>query len=148
MSRIFAVFALLFVLALPSFGGDADKTYRFALDEWHPIEEIDGPITLHRIRLDNKEGRWTKSTLARPHNQEFLETILIQLEYTNEGSKKWKARLEVRWLDEDDEVIDGFTANETLEKKSARDVVQVSVSTLAYGVKRARNLEVKVHFVP
>ncbi len=124
------------------------KTYDFVMDDWHAIDEADGPVTLHRVRLDRKDARFTKSALARPHNQEFLETVRIQLEYTNTSSQKWSARLNVRWLDEDGQVVDGFSANESLDKKSARKVTQVSVSTLKYGLERAKTLEVEVHFEP
>jgi hypothetical protein len=124
------------------------KSYDFAIDEWQDIGEVDGPVTLHRIRIDRKEDRFNKSTLARPANLAYLEPVRFQLEYTNGASQKWKARVEVRWMDEDGVVIDGFSANETLDKKSAQKIAHASFSTLKYGIKRAKTLEVKVRFEP
>lgn len=136
------------VASAPLSAAEVVRTYDFTVDEWLEIQETDGAVTLHRIRIDRKEGRLTKSTLARPHNQEFLETVGIQLEYTNESSQKWRTRIMVRWLDEDGRVIDGFSANEEMEKKSARKIAQASVSTLKYGLERARTLEVEIRFEP
>lgn len=124
------------------------QSYDFALDSWNEIAASDGPITLHRLRLDLLEGRLTKSSLSRPHNHEYLETARVQLEYTNESTSKWKARVTVRWLDEEGRVIDGIGANETLDKKSARKVASVSVATLKYGLERAKKLEVEIHYEP
>ncbi len=124
------------------------KSYDFALDSWNEIGASDGPVTLHRIRLDLIEGRLTKSAMARPHNQQYLETARVQLEYTNESSAKWKARIDVRWLDGEGRVIDGLGANETLDRRSAKKVTGVSVSTLKYGLDRAKTLEVEIHYEP
>ena len=52
----------------------------------------------------------------------------------------------MRWLDAEGRVIDGFCANEKLDKKAAKQVVRVSVPTLKYAVERAETLEVTVHF--
>jgi hypothetical protein len=139
---------LLSTLGAAANAAEFVETYEFAVDEWRPIEESDGPVTLHRIRVDRKEDRLTKSALVRPYNQEYLEPVRIQLEYSNESSRKWRARIGVRWLDEDGTVIDGFSANETLQKKSAKKIVQASVSTLKYGISRARTLEVEIRFEP
>ncbi len=128
--------------------GVAERTYEFKLDDWMSLEVDETPIELHRLRMDRIEGRLTKSALSRPHNQEYLETVRIQLEYTNSSDRKWKARLNVRWLDADGQVIDGFSANETLEKRSARKIVQTSVSTLVYGLEQAETLEVEIHYDP
>ncbi len=124
------------------------QSYDFALDRWNEIESSDGPVTLHRIRIDLIEGRLTKSSISRPHNQDFLETARVQLEYTNESSAKWNARVTVKWLDADGKVIDGISANETLGKKSARKIAGVSVSTLKYGLEQAKTVEVEVHYEP
>jgi hypothetical protein len=133
---------------LAAVAGEVTKTYEFALHEWHGIDATDGPVTLHRIQLDTREGRFTKSTISRPYNQEFLETVQVQLEYTNESSGPWKARIGVRWLDEEKRVIDVISANEKLDKKAARQVTKLSLSTLKYGLERAETLEVTIHFEP
>ena len=129
-------------------GEEVVKTYEFEVDRWQEIGLTDGPVTLHRIRVDRKEDRLTKSVLARPYNQQYLEPIRFQLDYTNGSSSKWKARVTVRWLDEEGRVIDGFSANETLQKKSANKIAQASVATLKYGLQRAQTLEVEIRFEP
>lgn len=144
---IVAILALL-GLATGSSAAQLKQTYDFALDKWQPIEDSDGPVTMHRVRLDIVEGRLTKSAVTRPYNQEFLETVRVQLEYTNESSSKWKGRITVRWLDEDGKAIDGISANETFDKRSAKKINQVSLSTLKYGLERAKTLEVEIHYEP
>ena len=148
LNMAFATLALTLLAAVPAAAGEVDKTFDFELDAWHEIDVVDGPVKLHRIRLDQKKDRLTKSTLSRPYNQEYLENVRITLEYTNEATSGWKARLDVRWLDAEGRVIDGFGANEKLEKKAARQVVRVSVPTLKYGIERAETLEVKILFQP
>ncbi len=144
-----AVLALLALIATaPAAAAQFSQTYDFALDSWHEMEASDGPITLHRVRLDLIEGRLTKSSLARPHNSEYLETVRVQLDYTNTSTSKWTARVSVRWLDAEGRVIDGFSANEKLDRNSARKLAQLSVSTLRYGLDRAQTLEVEVHYEP
>ena len=149
--QILGTIAVALVLVLTASAALADevvKRYAFAIDVWQPIDATDGPVTLHRIRIDRKEDRITKSMLARPYNQQYLEPIRFQLEYSNNASKKWRARITVRWLDENDQVIDGFSANETLDKKSASKIAQASVATLKYGLAKAKTLEVQVRFEP
>lgn len=153
MRTMFKVLMFCSVIG-PLFGGnilgaaEVVKTYDFVVDEWNEIGETDGPVALHRIRIDRKEGRLTKATLARPYNQSYLEPVRFQLEYSNGSSEKWRARVTVRWLDEEGRIIDGFSANEDLGKKSAHKVAQASVSTLKYGLERAKTLEVEVRFEP
>lgn len=141
------LFAGLLLVAAPSASaGEVTKTFDFELDEWHDVAYTDGPITIHRIRLDRVEGRFTKSSVWRPHNNENLDTIRITIEYTNTDSKGWKARVTTRWFDGEDRLIDGFGANESFNKNSARKTVEVSVPTLTYGIDRAEKLELSVHF--
>lgn len=149
LNAMLAVIALALLLGAGAVDAAVvSKKYDFALDSWHDMDAADGPVTLHRMRLDVKEGRLTKSTLTRVYNSEYLETVRIQLEYTNESSGKWNARVTVRWRDAEGRVIDGFSANESLEKKSARKIAQVSLSTLKYGLARAKTLEVEIHYEP
>lgn len=152
IKSLFATAAVVAMFGLAPAGraeaAEVVRSYDFEIDEWHDIGEVDGPVTLHRIRIDRKEDRFNKSTLARPVNLAYLEPVRFQLEYTNGASQKWKARVEVRWLDEDGAVIDGFSANETLDKKSAQKIAQASFSTLKYGLTKAKTLEVKVRFEP
>lgn len=145
---VFVVTALTLLTTIPAGAGEVTRSFDFELDTWNDVDSVDGPVTLHRVRLDRKEERISKTLLSRPHNQEYLDVIRITLEYTNEASAAWKARLEIRWLDAEGRIIDGFGANEKLNKKAAKQVVRVSVPTLKYGVEVAKTLEVMVHFQP
>jgi len=149
-STLASALAVVWLLAITpaAHAGELVRTEDFTLETWYELEDGDGPIQLHRVRLDPKEGRVTKSSLFRPHNNEYLQTLGIQLEYTNTSDQKWDARINVRWLDEDGEVIDGFSGNETLSKKSAQKIVSMSVSTLKYGLARAKTLEIEIHYEP
>jgi hypothetical protein len=60
-----------------------ERSFEFKIGEWHALDTDTSPITLHRIRLDRKDARFSKSTLSRPYNQKFIDTIAVQLEYTN-----------------------------------------------------------------
>lgn len=134
--------------AVAADGAETVKTYQFSVDTWNPVSVEDGPVTLHRIRLDRKHDRLTQATLSRRANEEYLQPIRYHLEYSNTSSAKRRLRVTVRWLDEEGRVIDGFGATETLAKKSAQRVVQSSVATLKYGLDRAVTLEVELRFEP
>lgn len=141
--------ALLAALtAAPARALEVTKSFDFALEEWHELDASDGAVTLHRIRLNPQEKRLTKSRVFRPYNQEYLESVAIQLEYTNGSSTNWNARISARWLDEDGEVIDGFSGNEKLDKKAARKVTGLAVSTFRYGLEKAKTLEIAISFEP
>ena len=129
-------------------GAEVIRSYEFEVDAWQELALSDGPVTLHRIRIDRKEDRLTKAVLSRPHNQQYLEPVRFQLEYSNGASEKWRARVTVRWVDSEGRVIDGFSANETLAKKSAYKIVQASVSTLKYGLESAKTLQVEIRIEP
>lgn len=143
-----AAVLLLCATSAAAQGGEVAKTYDFAIDNWNEIAVEDGPVTLHRIRLDRKVGRISQANLARRFNEEYLQPIRFNLEYSNSSSAKRRLRVTVRWLDEEGKVIDGFGAAETLQKKSSHRVVQASVATLKYGLDRARTLEVEIRFEP
>lgn len=125
-----------------------EASYDFALHDWHALDQTDGAVTLHRFRLEPKTGRIDRSVLFRSKGQEYVRTIVFQMEYTNESSSKWDAKVEVAWLDSEGEVIDGFTATDSLSKKSARKIFSVSLPTLAYGLEQAETLRVQIHFTP
>ena len=145
---LLTAFAFTLLATAPAAAGEVTQTFDFELDAWHEIGIVDGPVKLHRIRLDRKEDRITKSVVSRPYYQEYLEVLRVTLEYTNEATAGWQARLDIRWLDDEGRVIDGFSANEKLDKKAAKEVVRVSVPTLKYAVQRAETLELKVHYQP
>ena len=143
-----AVFTALVMMGSTAGATEFERTYDFALDEWHEINDQDGPVTLHRIRINPKEGRVTRSSVLRPFNSEYLETVQIQLEFTNESDSRWRAQISLRWLDSEGRVIDGFTGNEVLGKGAARRITQISVPTLKYGLEVADKLEVGINYEP
>jgi hypothetical protein len=126
--------------------GEVTKTVPFALDEWIELGTTDGPVTLHRIRLA-KVGGSVKSKVFRPGNSEFLQDVTIELEYTNESAKDdWEAHLDVRWLDGSGEVIDGYDDTEGLDNDTRKDDATVTLSTLKYGLARAKKLQIDIDF--
>jgi hypothetical protein len=144
-----AVAAALLALALaaPAAAGEVDKTVSFALDQWIPLDSTDGPLTLHRIRLA-RHGSEVKSRLMRPGNSQYLEDVQIQVEFSNAASKDWEMRLDVEWLDGDGRVIDGYDDTENLDSDSHFDQQTVTLSTLRYGLERARKLHVRITYYP
>ncbi len=129
-------------------GESVNKTLPFELDRWYEIKSSEGPVTLHRIRLAAKEGLVSKSKIFRPGNSEYLETVQIQLEYTNSSSREWKAEMRIHWLDEQDRVIDGYNGSEDLGEEENFQHATVTLSTLKYGLDRAKRLRIKIDAVP
>ncbi len=119
----------------------------FALDQWIELNSNDGPVTLHRIRLAAHSG-FTKSKLMRPGNSEYLRDVQIQLEFTNDASKDWEARIRLEWLDGDGKAIDGYNDDENLDNDSRHDEQTVTLSTLKYGLERAKKLKVHITYQP
>lgn len=54
--------------------------------EWGVTVVAEVRSKLHRIRLDRKKDRVTKSVISRPYNQEYLDVVRVTLEYTNEAT--------------------------------------------------------------
>lgn len=133
--------------ALPAAAGEVDKNVNFAVDEWIELGATDGPVTLHRIRLA-RQGGFTKSKLLRPGNSEYLEDVQIQIDYTNDAKRDWEARLKVEWLDAAGEVIDGYNDTENLDGDSRHDEQTITLSTLKYGLAKAKKLRIEIDFHP
>lgn len=127
--------------------GQAEKTVPFELGRWVELGASDGPVTLHRIRV-LKEGGVTKSKLFRPGNSEYLTDVRIELEYSNEGSHDWEARLHIAWLDAAGDAIDGYNDGENLDSDSRHEKATVTLSTLRYGLDRAKSLRIRIGFDP
>lgn len=143
-----AVAAVAALLAAPvAFAGEVEKTVPFELDHWVELAAADGPVTLHRIRVA-RVTRSAKSRLMRPGNDEYLEDVQIQLEFTNDATRDWEAGLAIEWLDAAGQPIDGYHDSENLDSESHRDVQTVTLSTLRYGLERAKKLRLRVAFHP
>lgn len=146
-TRLAAAALALALAASPALAGEIEKKVPFELDRWIDLGASDGPVTLHRIRLA-RQGRGAKSKLMRPGNSEYLEDVRIELEFTNDATRDWEARLRLVWKDAQGEVIDGYSDTEGLDDKSRHDVQTVTLSTLRYGLERARSLELRIDFYP
>jgi hypothetical protein len=141
--------ALAAVLLLPvaTFAGTVEKDVAFKLDQWIELASTDGPVTLHRVRLV-RQGGVTKSSFMRPGNSKYLDDIQIQLEFTNDSSNDWEARMSIEWLDGEGRPIDGYQGEEGLDSEQRHDQQTVTLSTLKYGLDRARKLKISIDTNP
>ncbi len=129
-------------------GGPVDKAVPFELGKWIDLEHTEGPVVLHRIRVVEQTGTITKSTIFRPVGSEYLKTVQIQLEYSNSATKDWDCFMQVEWVDADDKVIDGYRDSESLDDREAHDATTVTLSTLKYGLEKARTLKIRLEVRP
>jgi hypothetical protein len=125
--------------------GEFEKQVPFAFDQWFDLNSHDGSATLHRIRIV-REKQSAKSRIMRPGNSEYLQDVQIQLEYTNEASRDWEVGMKVEWLDEAGKPIDGYNDDENLDSDSRHDQATVTLSTLKYGLERAKTLSIKLDY--
>lgn len=129
-------------------GETVDKSIAFELGKWYDLDAKDGPITLHRIRVVEQTGAFTKSQIFRPTDSEYLKTVQLQIEYSNTSSKEWSCRIDLVWVDGDGKTIDGYRGKEDLDKREDHDMVTVTLSTLGYGLEVAKKLKFKLDFNP
>jgi hypothetical protein len=135
--------------AVPTGAEEFKASFPFELGRWYTIEREDGAVKLYRIRVEPQTGMRTfKSKLVRPTNSEFLQDVQIQLEYSNKASSDWKAKLRVVWTDEKGEPIDGYIGKESLGEDKKHELATMLLSTLKYGVLRAKKLEVEIDVEP
>jgi hypothetical protein len=125
--------------------GEFEKKVPFAFDQWFEINSNDGVATLHRIRIV-REKQSAKSRIMRPGNSEYLQDVQIQLEYTNEASRDWEVAMRVEWLDDQGAAIDGYNDDENLDSDSRHDQATVTLSTLKYGLERAKTLSIRLAY--
>ena len=122
-----------------------NRTVDFELDRWFELEERDGPVTLHRLRLERDSGG-LKSRLAG--SNEFQVPIRVILEYSNHSSKDWEANFHVVWSDASGEPIDGYTGSSDIDEEKKFERAGGTVSTLKYGLTRARKLKIVINAKP
>jgi hypothetical protein len=72
----------------------------------------------------------------------------VQIEFTNDATHDWEAAFEIEWLDKDGVAIDGYRGEENLDSESRRDLQTITLSTLKYGLDRAKKLRVRLEFHP
>ena len=145
-------FALALLGALvprPTFAQTVSRTFAFEADKWYALDDAkEGPVTFHRIQVARQHGRFTKSSLFRPGNSEYLASIEIKLEYSNSATKDWKAKFRLALLDDDGLEIDGYNGKEDLNEQESHTLATVKLSTLKYALERARKLRVVIECEP
>ena len=146
MKRLISAIALCALLSPAAVrAGVFEKQVPFAFDQWFEVNSNDGVATLHRIRIV-REKQSAKSRIMRPGNSEYLQDVQIQLEYTNEASRDWEVRMKVEWLDDAGKAIDGYNDDENLDSDSRHDQATVTLSTLKYGLERAKTLSMRLEY--
>jgi hypothetical protein len=124
------------------------QTCDFRMEIWCDIEQTDGGVTLHRVRVTTSDLGIRSLSTNNALNDEYMERVGVQLDYTNEGSSRVKSYIKVRWIDEDGAAIDGFGDEEGLERSTTRGTVRRSIGALRYGLQRARTIEIEVNLNP
>lgn len=146
--RAFSGLALLLLAPPAARAGEVAKTVSFSLGTWADLAATDGPVTIHRIRLERQSGI-TKSKLFRPGGgSSYAADVQVQIEFTNDATHDWDAEVEVEWLDKDGVPIDGYRGTESLDSESRHDLQTITLSTLRYGLDRAKKLRVRLEFHP
>ena len=136
------------VLASPaSAQTSVDKTVPFELDKWFELNVKEGPITLHRIRLERTGGGGLKARVTGGED-EYRVPVKVELEYSNVSSSDWRAVFRVSWADDGGEAIDGYNGSHELDEKKDYDRTGGSVTTLRYGLARARKLRLLLNIKP
>jgi hypothetical protein len=125
-----------------------DKTVPFELDKWYELNVKDGPITLHRLRLERQGGGGLKARVTRAADEEFTAPVKVELEYSNASSTDWKAAFRIAWVDEAGEAIDGYNGSHQLDEKKDFDRCGGTVTTLKYGLAKARRLRLRINVKP
>jgi hypothetical protein len=144
-----ATLVLMLAAGRPAAAGGVNKTFAFELDKWYVLDDAkEGPVSLHRIQIVRQGGLFTKSNLFRPGNAEYLASIEIRLEYSNSATHDWKARLHLALLDDQEREIDGYNGSEDLNEEESHQIVTIKLSTLKYGLERARKLRVVIASEP
>jgi hypothetical protein len=146
-SLLLALFAAAALAAPAAAQPTVDKTLPFELDKWYELNVKEGPITLHRLHIERQGGVPLKARVTGT-DEEFRVPLKVELEYSNIASTDWKAVVRITWLDESNEVIDGYNATSGLDEKKDFNRTGGTVVTLRYGLARARKLRVLISARP
>jgi hypothetical protein len=141
----FAVVALAALAVSAQAQTSVNRTVDFEFDRWFDLNVKEGPVTLHRLRLE-REGSGLRDKIAG--GGEFKVGVKVQLEYSNEASRDWDANFHVVWMDDSGEPIDGYTSTEELEENKKFERAGGSVTTVKYGLARAKKLKIVVNVKP
>jgi len=124
-----------------------DKTLPFELDKWYELNVKEGPITLHRIRLERGVGGGLKSRVTGGED-EYRAPLKVELEYSNAASSDWRVVFRISWTDDSGEAIDGYNGSHQLSEKKDFERTGGTVMTLRYGLARARKLRLLLNIKP
>jgi hypothetical protein len=124
------------------------QTCDFQMETWCDVNQTDGPITLHRFRVTTSDVGLRSISATNVLNNEYLQRVSVQIEFTNEGGRKYKSYIKARWLDAEETAIDGFGDEEGLEANRARGMIRRSIGALKYGLQKAKRLELEVNLNP
>ncbi len=150
MTRTSWMFTLLTatLLTAPASGQTTvDKTVPFELDKWYELNVKEGPITLHRIRLERAGGGGLKARVTGGED-EYRVPVKAELEYSNVASSDWRVVFRVSWVDESGEAIDGYNGSHQLSEKKDFERASGTVTTLRYGLARAKKLRLFLSVKP
>lgn len=147
MRYVLASLAILAAATVQA-GSGVNISAPFELGKWIELEHTEGPVVLHRIRVVEQTGVITKSTIFRPVGSEYLKTVQIQLEYSNSATRDWNCFMHVEWVDADDKVIDGYRDSESLDDREVHDAATVTLSTLKYGLEKAKTFKIRLDVRP
>src|SRR5512146_2635467 len=111
------------------------RSFPFELGRWYELGVTEGPITLHRIRLDRQAPGVVKSHVRGVN--EYDTDVKVELEYSNQATSDWQCAFRITWMDDSGEPIDGYTGTHELDDKKAFERTGGTVTTLKYGVGRA-----------
>jgi hypothetical protein len=118
------------------------------LEKWLDVNKTDGPITIHRLRISTQQTGFRSWGTESYLNRDYLQRLGVQLEYTNDGVRRYKSYITVRLVDGSGEAIDGFGDEEGLESHRARGLVERSFPASKYGLKRMKRLELEIKLNP
>ena len=135
------------VLAVPaSAQTSVDRTVPFELEKWFELNVKEGPITLHRIRLE-RVGAGLKARVTGGED-EYRVPVKAELEYSNVASSDWRVVFRISWVDDGGEAIDGYNGSHQLSEKKDFERASGTVTTLRYGLARAKKLRVFLSVKP
>jgi hypothetical protein len=136
---------LLLVVSRPVSAQAIEESHPFTLDEWIEIDQEREPITIHRFRLIRSKGGLTSRVTGEDRYSQPLE---LELEFTNDSSTDWHARIELEWSDADGTTIDGIETKFELDEGEQRDIRKERRSANRYGLEHARNLSLRIALEP
>lgn len=145
-----ATASALLCLATPSAeAGEVSTSFPFEIDKWYELEVTDGPVTLHRIRVKEDTGGITKARIFRPgRDNPYSTTVVIELEYSNDSSRDWDAKITAHWADAEGTPIDGYVGTESLDEEERLEATTMTLATLKYGIEKAKTFDVEIRFEP